>query len=210
MGRLSAMTDAPRKITLMGEALARATEKIAQTKQSRTVLVEDPPIRVAIKDRLLEDRKIYEGMADEDLTFELSSLETNIENIRIELRLDQEGETQRERGWRPRAERAVSVLKGKANLCRLEITQRRKYDSEQQRVEAERRRAEEERRKEEKRLAHEEFLRQGEARKLARQQQANAIEPRARTRAFVRNAEKILSKETLDAIWAAVDAEDWQ
>lgn len=205
------MTDASHRITLMGEALVRATEKIAQAKQFRTLPLDAPsPIHEVVKDRLLEDRRAYEGMTDEDLAFELSSLETNIENIRIELRLDQEGETQRERGWRPRAERAVSVLKGKANLCRLEITQRRKYDVEQQRIEAERRRTEEERRREEKRVAHEAFLREGEERKLARQEKARAIEPRARTRAFVRNAEKILSKEALDAIWAAVDAEDWQ
>jgi hypothetical protein len=127
------MSIASHKLTLMGEQLARATEKIAHAKRPllSSPVEYDPPVRRSTKDRLAEHLANYEAMRDDELALEMTSLETSMENIRIELRLEQEGESQHERGWRARAEHALSGLRGQANLCRLEIDKRRRYDAEQ-------------------------------------------------------------------------------
>jgi hypothetical protein len=159
-----------------------------------------------IRDRLTEERKNYEIMSDTDLAFEAASLAENIESIQLELRLHQEGETERPRGWQPRAERAVTVLKGRAKLCKIEIDRRKRYDAERQ---DEQRRAEQEQRqvqREQRLAAHQEFLREAQQRKEARIQTTNDRELEKAKR-FVRHAGRMLPRDTFVAIWTAVSAE---
>jgi hypothetical protein len=146
----------------------------------------------------MEERRGYEAMDDEELAFEFASLSENVESLKLELTLYYQGETKDEHppGWQVRAQRALTALKGRLALCKLEKDHRRRADEEY--------RAEQERRdKEQKRIAHLEFLREGQERKLARIAAANEQDYKK----FVDQARMILPPETFTQIWAAVHAD---
>jgi hypothetical protein len=184
------MPEVKKTVTLMGDAFARAQQRIHSQAP-----------RPTIRDRLSEERIAFEGMSDDDLAFEATSLAQNIENVRIELRAEQQGEVERGHGWQVRAERAVAMLRGRAALCKNEQDRRRKFDEEE-------RSAEEEQRKIKRRAEHEEFLKQNEERKRADEErrQANSEKNLGKYRDFALRAEAMLPKETIMAIWASVDS----
>ena len=189
-------------MSVMEEAFARAGMRRRLTVAGAGVVVQ-PIARQPIKERLVEDRAAYAVMSDEDLQFERAALEENLESIRIELRLAAEGEVERPRDWRPRAERAGAMVKGRLALCRLELEKRERAAAEERRVRhraaAERHNAEVAAQAERRRLAHEEKLERIEA--SNRKTMANL-------RAFVRRASALLPAETVAAIWAEVNAKE--
>lgn len=189
--------------TILFDAFQRAADKrtLYQAPQKRTDTV---------RQTLAEDRARYEAMDDDDLAFEVMTLAEEVESIRTELRLEQEGEVERPTGWRPRAERAVNLIRTRTNLCRNEQQARQRAAAEQRRLDELQRRNEDDQRRQEQKAkrqaAHQELLQTDGERKLERLEAVKAArEANSKPRLFVQMARTMLPPDTFMAIWNAVD-----
>jgi hypothetical protein len=203
------MSETRKTLTLMGEAMERAAQKIqtvqqafvAPTPQEPQIPPPAPPHSYpTIRDRHSQDRYTYESMNDDDLAFEIVTVEESIESIKLDLTQEQQGLAERPPGWSARAQRALVTIKGQLALARLERDRRKRLDDEyreeQQRIEAEKRRAE-----------HNEMLRVAHERKMEKLSRA-AEEESIRAKRFVEYARNIISDEAFKEIWRAVNDEE--
>ena len=190
-------------MTALQEAFERVGMMARQAQRKPTLVLSPiPSKRAKIQDRLIEDRAAFAAMSDDDLAFEQAALTENLEAIRIELRLDGEGLVEHEHGWRPRAERATAMIRGRMALCKLEIDRRQKPLEEERRLANQQREAEQRAARAEATAG---IVRATEA-KTARLALHEERE-RGLDRRFIRHAQQMLPEETYLAIWAAVNAE---
>jgi hypothetical protein len=166
--------------------------------------------RGPLKERLIEDKARIVAMTDDELEFEIIAVSENINAVRLELELHQNGEVERPADWKVRARRVLGLLMARLSLCDAERNRRQHIVAEQRRQAA--REA-----LEEKRAADEQERIAADARHAARmaaaeeRKAANIEASRARERglrdAFMHHARAMLPAETFAAIWAAVHAE---
>ena len=133
------MTDASRKtLTLIGEALERASQKIQSTKTAPLAPIAHeagfvsketaPHSYPTIKDRHAQEREQFRRMTDDDLAFEIVTFEESIESIKLDLEQEKEGLAERPPTWRARAQRALVTIKGQLAVCKLEEASRARAD----------------------------------------------------------------------------------
>ena len=116
------------------EAKARAEAEVVRKSQENarrsTIIAAQERERPKIQERLREERNKFESLSDDDLAFEAVQLAENIEILRSDLYLHNQGKTDRPEDWQPRAERALIRLKGQAALCRAETERRARTERE--------------------------------------------------------------------------------
>jgi hypothetical protein len=185
-------------------ALEEAFFRVGYRRQPQPVAQQYPiPARQdrgPLKERLIEDKARIGAMTDDELEFEIIALSENINSVRLELELHQNGAVARPADWAVRAKRVMGLLNARLSLCNAERNRRQHAAAEQRRLdireewEAKRAAAEQER-----------LAAQAE-RKLANIAASHDRERQLRD-TFIHHARRMLPPETFAAIWAAVHAE---
>lgn len=152
-----------------------------------------------IDERMSEELAEVVAMTDDELAVKEVMFAENLEAIRIELRLVNEGEVERPREWRPKAERATAMIKGRLGLVRVEMERRK-------RIAAKAGREQEEANRQRRLAEHERFNAESQEHKRQRLEM-QAARYREREKQFVDCAKRLLPPETFAAIWTAVDTE---
>jgi hypothetical protein len=177
---------------------------IARGHQKPRLVLSSPaptPTHKPIRERISEQQTEVEALSDAALELECIGLQENVEIIRADL----QDPDAHEIGWKPRAERALAMLKGRLALCRRELQKRQHARNEQWQAV---KRADTLLKQE----AHAQFLAENQKKAEQREQakEAARAEEQERRRhkevTFIRCAKALLPAETFASIWAAVDA----
>lgn len=147
------------------------------------------------RDRILEVVAAIGAMSDGELEIEFIALSENAEAIRVELRGVAAEPGLHEVGWQRRAERALAGIKSRLAICAREREQRQAARTELKQAANAERQAE-----------HERLLAEHRA-KAETKREFKLAKDAADALAFVRHARALLARDTVLAIWEAVNAE---